>query len=95
MGDLTTELGVEWTRCESETSVPRALIPIFARAARLPRPYDSVCVDVNDDAGLRASVRRSKHLGYAGKSAIHPRQIATIKEVFDPSVYFDSGKRIP
>jgi len=85
MGDFTTDLGLEWTRDEDETAVPRALVPIMSRAAGLPRPSDSVFTDVADEDGLRASALRGKRLGYAGKSAIHPRQIAVIEAVYRPT----------
>jgi len=85
MGDFTTDLGIEWTREETECDVPRALVPIVSRAAGLRRPGDSVVTDVNDEDGLRASALRGKRLGYAGKSAIHPRQIAIIQQVYAPS----------
>lgn len=85
MGDFTTDLGVEWSRDEVETAVPRAMVPIVSRAAGLQRPSDSVFTAVADEDGLRASALRGKRLGYAGKSAIHPRQIAVIEAVYRPT----------
>ncbi|WP_232316456.1 HpcH/HpaI aldolase/citrate lyase family protein [Candidatus Burkholderia verschuerenii] len=85
MGDFTTDVGIEWSRDESECAVPRALVPIVSRAAGLARPRDSVFVNVADEQGLRESALRGKRLGYAGKSAIHPKQIAIIKEVYRPT----------
>jgi len=40
---------------------------------------------VNDEVGLRASVREAKELGFDGKGCIHPRQIKPIHEEFAPS----------
>lgn len=85
MGDFTTDLGIEWSRGESECDVPRALVAIASRAAGLPRPQDSVWTDVSDEEGLRASALRGKQLGYAGKAAIHPRQIPVIQDVYRPT----------
>lgn len=85
MGDFTTDIGIEWTRDEVECAVPRAWVPIVSRAAGLGRPRDSVFVDVADEQGLRESALRGKRLGYGGKSAIHPKQIAVIKEVYRPT----------
>lgn len=47
-------------------------------------PIDAVYADYRDMAGLRASARRSRALGYAGKWAIHPDQLPVINEVFAP-----------
>ena len=85
MGDLTTDLGVTWTREEAEAAVPRAMVALAARAAKLVKPLDTVFTDVADDEGLRASTLRGKSLGYGGKAAIHPKQIAVILDVYRPT----------
>jgi citrate lyase beta subunit len=85
MGDFTTDLGVEWTRDEAETIVPRSLVPIMSSAAGLLKPSDSAFVDVNDLEGLRASAMRGKSLGYGSKAAIHPKQVDVIKQVYRPT----------
>ena len=40
---------------------------------------------MNDEDGLRASVREAKELGFEGKGCIHPRQIKPIHGEFAPS----------
>ena len=85
MGDYTADLGIAWSRDEAECDVPRALVPIAARAAGLPRPLDSVFVATDDQDGLRASAMRGKRLGYGGKIAIHPRQLPVILDVYRPT----------
>ena len=60
-----------------------ARIANACRAAGV-RPIDAVYADYRDEAGLRASARRSRALGYEGKWAIHPDQVAAINEVFAP-----------
>jgi citrate lyase subunit beta/citryl-CoA lyase len=40
---------------------------------------------LNDDDGLRKEVEAAKRLGFFGKSAIHPRQVPIIHEVFASS----------
>ena len=85
MGDFTTDVGIEWTPEETECALPRALVPIISRAAGLARPRDSVFVNVADEEGLRESALRGRRLGYGGKSAIHPKQIAVIKDVYRPT----------
>lgn len=60
-----------------------ARIANACRAAGV-RPIDAVYADYRDEAGLRASARRSRALGFDGKWAIHPDQVAPINEVFSP-----------
>jgi malyl-CoA/(S)-citramalyl-CoA lyase len=60
-----------------------ARIANACRAAGV-RPIDAVYADYRDEAGLRASARRSRALGYEGKWAIHPDQVAPINAVFGP-----------
>ena len=93
MGDLTTDLGVDWTRDEAEGAVPRAMIALAARAAKLAPPFDTVFTDVDDEPGLRASTLRGKSLGYGGKAAIHPKQVAVILDVYRPSAAEQSWSR--
>ena len=40
---------------------------------------------LSDEDGLRADTLRQKSLGFFGRSAIHPRQLSVIHEVFDPT----------
>jgi len=60
-----------------------ARIANACRAAGV-RPIDAVYADYRDEAGLRASAKRSRALGYEGKWAIHPDQVAPINAVFGP-----------
>jgi len=49
------------------------------------RPIDGPFGDFNDPDGFRAAAQRAAVLGYEGKWAIHPSQIALCNEVFTPS----------
>jgi citrate lyase subunit beta/citryl-CoA lyase len=40
---------------------------------------------IDDDAGLRAQAEFVRSLGFGAKSAIHPRQVPILNEVFAPS----------
>lgn len=46
---------------------------------------DSAFTDIADDDGYRAEAELAMQLGFAGKSCIHPRQIALANDVFRPS----------
>ncbi|MGO9427163.1 MAG: HpcH/HpaI aldolase/citrate lyase family protein, partial [Steroidobacteraceae bacterium] len=49
------------------------------------RPIDGPFGDFNDPDGFRAAANRAAVLGYEGKWAIHPSQIALCNGVFTPS----------
>ena len=42
-------------------------------------------LDLDDPDGMRAEAERARDLGFAGKGAVHPKQIATLNEVFTPT----------
>ena len=46
---------------------------------------DGVWLDYRDDEGLRGEAERVATMGYTGKIAIHPQQVAVINQVFTPS----------
>ena len=58
---------------------------VNAAAAYGLAALDGVWQDYRDLAGLRAEARLVKSLGFSGKIAIHPDQVAVINEVFTPS----------
>ncbi len=59
-------------------------IAVVCRAYGL-RPIDGPFGDFTDPEGYMASARRAAVLGYEGKWAIHPSQIALANDVFTPS----------
>jgi len=59
------------------------------------RALDGPFGDFKDPEGFRAAARRAAALGYEGKWAIHPSQIALANEVFTPpEAEVDRAKRI-
>ena len=57
---------------------------VAARAAGI-QAIDGPYAAFDDDEGLRARARLARALGMDGKWTIHPRQIATVNEVFTPA----------
>lgn len=52
-------------------------------------------LDLEDIDGLREEAERSAALGFTGKGAIHPKQIATLNEAFSPSeAEIDYARRV-
>ena len=43
-------------------------------------------LDLEDTTGMVGAAKQAKALGFSGKGAIHPKQIAALNEVFTPSV---------
>ena len=66
------------------TLVPRALVALASRSAGIDAPVDGATTDLTDATVLGAALERARALGFFGKSAIHPRQIAAINDAFTP-----------
>ena len=82
--DFTNDMGIERTDTGEEVSVPRAMVPIAARAGEVGS-LDSPFVRFRDPDALREDARRARRMGYTGKFAIHPAQLEIINETFSPS----------
>ncbi|MFB9461411.1 HpcH/HpaI aldolase/citrate lyase family protein [Streptomyces cinereospinus] len=80
--DLRADLGV---RDDSGLDWPRSRVVNAARAAGLAPPPQSVHPDVRDLDGLAATCARGRALGFLGRAAIHPRQLAVIERAYLPS----------
>jgi (S)-citramalyl-CoA lyase len=80
--DMAADLGAE-TSWESLLWVRSRIIQATASAgiAALDSPY----FDIADTEGLKREMKASASLGFHGKCAIHPAQIATINAVLTPS----------
>lgn len=68
-----------------QTLYVRSHLVIVSRAAGIEPPIDSVHPNLDDQAGLRDQAEFARSLGFFGKSAIHPRQLRVLHEVFSPS----------
>ncbi|MEV8607366.1 CoA ester lyase [Amycolatopsis sp. NPDC051373] len=80
--DLRSDLGVD---DEAGLTWARSRVIVAARAARLAPPAMSAYTNVRDLDGLAASCRAGRALGFRGRTAIHPGQLATIRAAFLPS----------
>ena len=83
--DLRAELGVlAGPAGEAGLMWSRSRIVNAAAAAGLPAPLMAVHADVADLDGLETSCRSGRALGFGGRTAVHPRQIAVIRRAFTP-----------
>ena len=82
--DYSAETGIERSTDEAETLYARSATVTAARAYGL-EAFDSPAMDYRNMEALRASTRRGRRLGFSGRAAIHPNQIAIIEEAYTPS----------
>ena len=71
-------------RRQLQTLYVRSHLVSPRRAAGIEPPIDSVYPHLDDHAGLRDQAEFAATLGFFGKSAIHPTQLATIHAAFAP-----------
>jgi citrate lyase subunit beta/citryl-CoA lyase len=71
-------------RDEGVLSYVRMTVRMAAAEAGVPA-YDAAFAAVNDTEGFRHECLAARRQGYAGKSCIHPSQIAIANECFLPS----------
>lgn len=81
--DLAADLGIKATKAGMELLFAKSAVVIAAKANGL-QAFDTVYTDIDDPAGLREAVLLSISLGFTGKAAIHPSQVAVIHEAFAP-----------
>jgi citrate lyase subunit beta/citryl-CoA lyase len=84
-GDLVADLGAEWTPEGTGLMQARAAVLLAARAAGISQPMEAVFMDFRNLEALRTECELARRLGYVGKVAIHPAQVAVINQVFTPS----------
>ncbi len=82
--DLAGETGAIRTRAGWEILYARSAV-VTAAAAYGLQAIDTIFVDLADVAGLAEECAFARGLGFSGKMAIHPRQVAVINRAFSPT----------
>ena len=82
--DYSLDLGVERTRRGEEIFYARVRI-VTAAAANQLEAIDTPFSDAKDTEGLIIDTKYAKSLGFTGKLAINPLQVAPIQTTFYPS----------
>jgi citrate lyase subunit beta / citryl-CoA lyase len=85
MGGVDLQNDLNAANGNLQTLYARSHLVVVSRAAGLEPPIDSVYPRLDDEAGLREQATFARSLGFFGKSAIHPRQLPVLHEVFTPS----------
>lgn len=92
--DLTAEIGVARTVEGDALVYPRSQVVLAATSVGADA-VDAVFIDLSAPDALRQDAVRARAMGFRGKMAIHPNQIATINEVFTASAEdLDRARRI-
>ena len=82
MGGVDLQRDLNTSGGNLQTLYARSHLVLVSRAAGIEPPIDSVFPLLDDTAGLRDQAQFARSLGFFGKSAIHPRQLDTLHEVF-------------
>lgn len=82
--DLVGDMGAVRTPEGDEVAWARGAVVVAAAAFTL-QAIDTIHPDLGDDAGLKRESLRAARMGYAGKMAIHPKQIEVIAGAFTPT----------
>src|SRR4051794_31106505 len=79
--DLATDLGMEPT--PDALYIPKMLAVVAARAAGvLPLGFVGTVAGISDPEAYRAMLRRSRALGFACASCVHPSQVPIVNEEY-------------
>ncbi len=82
--DLAEDLGCTPAPGQGILLQAACQVVLAARAAGIDA-IDTPHMDIRDAEGLTRSVALARDLGFAGKSAIHPAQVAAINAAFSPT----------
>ncbi len=82
--DLAGNMGLVRTPEGWEVFYARSAVAVHAAAFGL-QAIDVVFMDLHDPEGLRRESVQGAQMGYTGKQAIHPNQVAPVQEAFTPS----------
>lgn len=83
LGDLLEPYGIE--RYDPQVILHFQLGVKLAAAEAGVYAFDSAMADVNNVAFLEQEAATARRLGFVGKSAIHPSQVAVINGIFRPT----------
>jgi citrate lyase subunit beta/citryl-CoA lyase len=83
--DLQADLGLRCDSTESELQGLRFQMTVLSRLFDLAPPIDGVTVDLQNEAQLLVDLQRARGIGFLGKLCLHPKQIPTTLQFFQPS----------
>jgi citrate lyase subunit beta/citryl-CoA lyase len=91
--DLVASLGMTPGPDDAELLPLRLALVVASAAAGLEPPVGPVHTRLGDLDELRRSTEALRRLGFAGRAAFHPAQVAVINEVFTPTAGQEAAAR--
>lgn len=83
--DFQVDTGLACDVEEIELTSVRLEFVLASKRAGLASPIDGVTTDWKDTARLEKDAQRSKRGGFGAKLCIHPIQVSTVQNVFNPT----------
>ena len=83
--DFGRDVGASVGADGQETLYARSHLVLASRVAGVRPPVDGVYTQLADEDGLERTTHQARALGFFGRSAIHPRQVAVINRIFTPT----------
>lgn len=84
-GDISRDVGFEWSATGLETLHLRSKAVLACRAAGLTHPLVGVWQDIADLDGLREFARQNKALGFRGQLILHPSHAGPVNDIYSAS----------
>jgi citrate lyase subunit beta/citryl-CoA lyase len=84
-GDFMLDIGGQWTPSGEALAYARGKFVCDARAAQAMWILDGAFMNLRDQSALATEAWIARTHGFSGKVAVHPRQVATINEIFSPT----------
>lgn len=83
--DFAADLGLRSGDDRDATLLARSTLVTASRLAGIAPPVDGAFTALDDPDGLRSLAAWTRSLGFVGKSAVHPRQLDILHDVFTPT----------
>lgn len=88
-GDYCRDIGIDWNSQTGTTNptliAAKVKLVELSRLNNLVAPHDGVYLDVKNSEALAIEAQFAAEMGFSGKHAIHPDQVAIIRSAFEPS----------
>lgn len=83
--DYALDLGVDWTAEGIERNYAMGHIVVLSRALNLAPPIGAVFPSLDQEEAFFLDTQRNQQTGFFGRMIIHPRQIDTVLQVYQPA----------
>jgi citrate lyase subunit beta/citryl-CoA lyase len=84
-GDCTNDTDTVWSHDNPLCAHATASLAIASRAADREPPIETVCAELDYEAGFLAETEETQRLGFGGKLCIRPKQLPAVHRIFSPT----------